>query len=93
MRLEDFDNDEDKVIQDSLKQKTWNRSSYMVSSKIFWGSEDGKPNQKGLSRKHIHEASVKSLSGKPKTTRGCTTNIGPRLGSSFQGGYFTGYAS
>jgi hypothetical protein len=24
MRLEDFDNDEDKVIQDRLKQKTWN---------------------------------------------------------------------
>jgi hypothetical protein len=24
MRLEDFDNDEDKIIQDRLKQKTWN---------------------------------------------------------------------
>jgi guanylate kinase len=23
MRLEDFDNDEDKIIQDRLKQKTW----------------------------------------------------------------------
>ncbi len=44
-----------------LKQKTWNRSSYMVSSKIFWGNEDGSPNQKGLSRKHIFEATQKSL--------------------------------
>ena len=24
MKLEDFDNDEDKVIQDKLKRKTWN---------------------------------------------------------------------
>ena len=44
-----------------LKQKTWSRSSYLVSSKIFWGSEEGKPNQKGLSRKHIFEATHKSL--------------------------------
>jgi hypothetical protein len=26
MRLEDFDNDEDKIIQDRLKQKTWNET-------------------------------------------------------------------
>jgi hypothetical protein len=24
MKLQDFDNDEEKVIQDKLKQKTWN---------------------------------------------------------------------
>jgi voltage-dependent potassium channel beta subunit len=44
-----------------LAKKSWARSSYMVSSKIFWGSEEGKPNQKGLSRKHIFEATHKSL--------------------------------
>jgi voltage-dependent potassium channel beta subunit len=49
------------VMGTILKQKTWSRSSYIVSSKIFWGSEEGKPNQKGLSRKHIYEATHKSL--------------------------------
>lgn len=44
-----------------LQKKNWPRSSFMVSSKVFWGSEDGKPNQKGLSRKHITEACHKSL--------------------------------
>ncbi|AWG22544.1 Rossman fold protein, TIGR00730 family [Flavobacterium faecale] len=35
MRLEDFDNDEDKVIQDSLKQKTWNEIRTNDSWAIF----------------------------------------------------------
>jgi hypothetical protein len=37
MRLEDFDNDEDKVIQDRLKQKTWNeiRTNDMGHFKIM----------------------------------------------------------
>jgi hypothetical protein len=30
MRLEDFDNDEDKIIQDRLKQKTWNEIKPMI---------------------------------------------------------------
>jgi voltage-dependent potassium channel beta subunit len=38
-----------------LKSKTWLRSSYCVSSKVFFGYEDGKPNQTGLSRKHVIE--------------------------------------
>ena len=33
MRLKDFDNDEDKVIQDKLKQKTWNE----IRSNDSWG--------------------------------------------------------
>jgi voltage-dependent potassium channel beta subunit len=49
------------VMGKLLRQRSWTRSSYMVSSKIFWGSEEGKPNQKGLSRKHIFEAAHKSL--------------------------------
>ena len=38
-----------------LKKKNWERSSYIVSSKVFFGYEAGKPNQTGLSRKHIIE--------------------------------------
>ena len=49
------------VMGKILKSKPWSRSSYIVSSKIFFGSEDGKPNQKGLSRKHLFEATHKSL--------------------------------
>ena len=35
MRLEDFDNDEDKVIQDKLKRKTWNEIRTNDSWAIF----------------------------------------------------------
>lgn len=35
MRLQDFDNDEDKVIQDKLKQKTWNEIRTNDSWAIF----------------------------------------------------------
>jgi uncharacterized protein (TIGR00730 family) len=35
MRLEDFDNDEDKIIQNSLKQKTWNEIRTNDSWAIF----------------------------------------------------------
>lgn len=43
------------VLGNILRKKTWNRSSYCVSSKVFFGYEQDKPNQKGLSRKHIFE--------------------------------------
>ncbi len=39
-----------------LKKSGWRRSSFLVSSKVFFGSEDDKPNQSGLSRKHVFEA-------------------------------------
>ncbi len=41
-----------------LKQKNWDRTSYVVSSKAFFGlyGKDNKPNQNGLSRKHLTEA-------------------------------------
>jgi voltage-dependent potassium channel beta subunit len=41
-----------------LKQKNWERSSYVVSSKAYFGlrGKDNKPNQHGLSRKHLFEA-------------------------------------
>jgi voltage-dependent potassium channel beta subunit len=37
----------------------WDRSSYVVSTKIFWGGEG--PNQRGLSRKHIVEGTERAL--------------------------------
>jgi voltage-dependent potassium channel beta subunit len=43
------------VLGAILKSKDWARSSYCVSSKVFFGYEDGRPNQMGLSRKHIVE--------------------------------------
>ena len=46
-----------------LKGKTWERSSYVVSSKVFfgWRGDANKPNQKGLSRKHITEGCHEAL--------------------------------
>ncbi|TAE71459.1 MAG: aldo/keto reductase [Bacteroidetes bacterium] len=46
-----------------LKQKNWERSSYVVSSKVFfgWRGKNNKPNQHGLSRKHIVEACHEAL--------------------------------
>lgn len=41
-----------------LAAKNWDRTSYCISSKVFFGlhGKDNKPNQNGLSRKHIMEA-------------------------------------
>lgn len=41
-----------------LKKKNWDRTSYVVSSKAFfgWRGKENKPNQSGLSRKHLTEA-------------------------------------
>jgi voltage-dependent potassium channel beta subunit len=46
-----------------FKKKKWDRSSYLLSSKVFWGwrGKDNKPNQSGLSRKHIMEACEEAL--------------------------------
>jgi len=46
-----------------LKKKNWDRSSYVVSSKAFWGwrGTGNKPNQTGLSRKHLTEACNEAL--------------------------------
>ena len=45
----------EEVMGAILKKKNWERSSYIVSSKVYFGYEQGKPNQTGLSRKHIIE--------------------------------------
>ncbi len=47
------------VMGNIFKKMGWNRDTYVVSSKVFWGGE--LPNQTGLSRKHIAEACNASL--------------------------------
>lgn len=45
----------EEVMGSILKKKNWSRSSYCLSSKVYFGYEEGKPNQTGLSRKHVIE--------------------------------------
>lgn len=64
-----FDNAETYALGESekmmgrvLKSKGWDRTSYTVSSKVFFGWRNpNKPNQTGLSRKHIFEACDEAL--------------------------------
>ena len=42
-----------------LKKLNWSRDTYIVSSKAFWGGE--LPTQKGLSKKHLHDACNSAL--------------------------------
>ncbi len=53
----------EKMMGRVLKSKNWERSSYVVSSKAFfgWRGEANKPNQTGLSRKHLVEACDEAL--------------------------------
>lgn len=44
----------EEVMGEILNRMNWDRSTYVVSSKVFWGGN--LPNQKGLMRKHIVEA-------------------------------------
>lgn len=47
------------VMGSILKKMNWDRSTYVVSSKVFWGGK--LPNQMGLSRKHVMEACNNAL--------------------------------
>ncbi|MBP6430675.1 MAG: aldo/keto reductase [Ferruginibacter sp.] len=53
----------EKMMGRILKKKKWDRTSYTVSSKVFWGwrGKENKPNQFGLSRKHVIEACNEAL--------------------------------
>lgn len=53
----------EKMMGRVLKKKNWDRTSYTVSSKVFWGwrGTANKPNQTGLSRKHLVEACHEAL--------------------------------
>tara|TARA_B100000700_G_scaffold326426_1_gene437938 strand:+ start:970 stop:1911 length:942 start_codon:yes stop_codon:yes gene_type:complete len=44
----------EKLMGKILKKMNWTRDSYIVSSKAFWGGD--LPTQKGLSKKHLHDA-------------------------------------
>ena len=53
----------EKMMGRVLKKKGWDRTSYVVSSKAFfgWRGKANKPNQTGLSRKHLTEACNEAL--------------------------------
>ena len=53
----------EKLMGRVLKKKNWDRTSYTVSSKAFfgWRGKANKPNQTGLSRKHLVEACIEAL--------------------------------
>lgn len=53
----------EKMMGRVLKTKNWDRSSYVLSSKAYfgWHGKDNKPNQTGLSRKHLIEACHEAL--------------------------------
>jgi voltage-dependent potassium channel beta subunit len=46
----------EKVMGDILRKMKWPRDTYLVSSKVFFGSGGKLPTQKGLNRKHVTEA-------------------------------------
>ena len=53
----------EKMMGRKLKIKNWDRTSYVLSSKAYfgWRGENNKPNQTGLSRKHLTEACHEAL--------------------------------
>lgn len=53
----------EKMMGRVLKSKNWDRTSYTLSSKAYfgWRGKDNKPNQTGLSRKHLTEACNEAL--------------------------------
>lgn len=54
----------ERMMGQVLKDMKWERSSYLISSKVYFGthgSKYNKPNQFGLSRKHIVEACHEAL--------------------------------
>lgn len=53
----------EKMMGRVFKQKNWDRTSYALSSKAFfgWRGKENKPNQSGLSRKHLTEACHEAL--------------------------------
>ena len=51
--------DSEILMGESLKKLGFARDSYCVSSKVFWGGSQ--PTQRGLSKKHIHDACHSAL--------------------------------
>jgi voltage-dependent potassium channel beta subunit len=45
------------IMGEALKRAGWPRDTFIVSSKVIWGSDpDPRPTQRGLHRKHVYEA-------------------------------------
>jgi len=53
----------EKMMGRVIKKKNWDRTSYLISSKAFfgWRGKENKPNQTGLSRKHLIEGCDEAL--------------------------------
>jgi voltage-dependent potassium channel beta subunit len=53
----------EKMMGRVIKKKKWDRTSFIISSKAFfgWRGKENKPNQLGLSRKHLTEACNEAL--------------------------------
>ena len=51
----------EEVMGKILTKVGWSRDSYIVSSKVFFGSGGQLPTQKGLNRKHVFEACHQAL--------------------------------
>ncbi len=53
----------EKMMGRVLNKKKWDRTSYVLSSKAYfgWRGKENKPNQTGLSRKHLTEACHEAL--------------------------------
>jgi len=50
------------VMGKLLKKLKWDRDSYIISSKVYWGARPNPlPTQRGLSRKHVVEACHQAL--------------------------------
>jgi voltage-dependent potassium channel beta subunit len=50
------DGEAELVMGRIFRKLGWRRSSYLVSSKVFFGATGDRPNESGLSRKHVIEA-------------------------------------
>ena len=51
----------EEVMGDILSKKQWNRDTYVVSSKVYFGAGGKLPTQRGLHRKHVVEACEAAL--------------------------------
>lgn len=51
----------EEVMGEILSKKQWNRDTYVVSSKVYFGAGGKLPTQRGLHRKHVVEACEAAL--------------------------------
>jgi len=55
------DGEAERLMGRALRKLAWPRESYLVSSKVFWGTGGIGPTARGLSRKHVLEACDQAL--------------------------------